>query len=255
VGELILKKGGQLWKHSGGKRKNLTKSAIRHLFDICDLVPDIKLQDIFLLVKSSLGITLVLGNWCEEIVSEGLKPPKRTNDSDAQKVEYLELYKSIYVSKDHCYGVGRAEFHGIGHLLKKDERDKFGNVTGKKGNRIKYAIDLTPAYELARLPVLINKKMTIINDEPKSKNRRQTVAEYDGAEFTLGEILYGIFWEMSFHGPPKSRDATLEGLKQQIKDIDEGKVKMISHKKALRTLRKMQARYKKRIGRGKRIAK
>jgi len=45
--------------------------------------------------------------------------------------------------------------------------------------------------------------------------------------FSLLQILKGIFWELSFHGSPKSRDEQMEKLKKQMDEIERGEAKLI----------------------------
>ncbi len=76
---LELRKRGRLFQSywSQSKRKVLTKdvteNAPKFLFEDCEIQEGVLLRDIFLLLMKHLDIfSLILQNWCTEIVHEGL---------------------------------------------------------------------------------------------------------------------------------------------------------------------------------------
>ncbi len=84
-----------------------------------------------------------------------------------------------------------------------------------KGSRIPYSICLSSPSELIHLPVVLSRNLEIYNETDfKAPSEKFTDCTY-----SLGHILYGILWELSFHGSPASRDMTANQLKTAVKEI------------------------------------
>lgn len=208
------------------RERDVTDVAFSKLFDVCALEKGVILRDILCLLDKHLTIfNAVLGNWCEELVEEGLlgKEPEEPET----EIEYLELYwhfskRSEDDSEFHGYQF--PGFHGIGFERITDEIDRYGNVLCQAGDRINYAVEMTPLNDLAILPVKLNPEIKIYDESYKE----EPVALTESGVFTLGHILYGIVWELSFFGSPKMRDKKKDELNDTIKGIEEGTIKTVS---------------------------
>lgn len=231
------------------KEKDVTDSAIRRLWDHCELEDGVTLKSIFTLLNTELAIfDTIIGNWCKEIVTEGLSEPEGeyTGQYDPEGMEYLELYfhlqkGAVWDAKRHDFdpnitvleGTKRADLHGIGWELKEnkyhDWNDDVGNpaIEWPKGERIPWSVSFQKTNALINHPVKL-KQETILHDDastwrkPRHYNH-EPITTFQQTEFTLGDILYGIIWELSFYGAPEKRDAQGEELLNQVKDIKEGK--------------------------------
>lgn len=220
--DLVLQKGGKLIsKKEGDEDRDYTDLASECLFDVCTVDEDVTLADVFFLINRNLDkLSPVLGNWCEEYVKEGLKIAPAGKESE---VEYVELYWHLEVDnyddkeKDHLSGFNFPRFHGIGFVHEEDWIDKWGGLMAEKGTRTNYAIEFTPAYELAKLPLKLNSEVNIYKDY-------KHVVTYHNPNFTLGHILYGIMWELSFCGPPAKRDDMRADLDCTVKGIMDGTI-------------------------------
>jgi len=227
---LKIKKGGTLWRtrwvydEAKGEgsyvEKDVTERAVTLLFEHCELDAGVTLRDIFLLLKTELGIfDAIIGNWCEEIVNEGLtreKTPDRNSD-----IEYLELYWHIYKDKDYDTkkstfgGYIFPQFHGVGFLQEKDKFDEYGNLECKAGDRTPYGISFTPASDLIDLPIKLDAEVRIYNED----DWKETPQTFELGEYSLGHILYGVIWELSFHGGPDQRDETAKDLFNSVDEM------------------------------------
>ncbi len=237
--KLEIRKGGKLvetkWVYDEDKDEGFyrefdrTESATRYLFEPCELAADVTLEDIFLLLNSELTIfNLIFGNWCEEFVKEGLtKSPKPYEPEryDPEQIEYLEIYYTPEYDKsehvNHFYGFLIPNFHGVGVKLREDTEHY------KKGDRIKWGINLSPVNTLIKIPVKLNKTFIIYEDNLQSKpdEKPKVLGEFENPQYTLGNLLHGIIWELSFYGPPEERDKVKCGLKEQIGKIETGTAK------------------------------
>ena len=241
--KLEIRKGGKLietrWvfdevkDHGSYQDFDVTDQAIRKLFEICELEQGVTLKDIFLLINTELELfDAVIGNWCKEIVTEGLNKPAKPYDLtkyDPEQIEYLELkyapeYSDNVDEGKHLYGFSRPDFGGVGVVLKNDgDIDHF-----KKGERIPWGVSFIPTNELINIPVKLSDTFevypSILNKNYKNNpsKKLQPEAKFKGPEYTLGGIVYGIIWELSFHGGPNQRDNFYKDLKNQVEEIEKG---------------------------------
>jgi hypothetical protein len=228
--ELKILKGGRLLRTSwegkieGFVQKDVTAEAIGNLFELCDLEEGVTLRDIFSVINTELTIfDAVLRNWTKEIVTEGLTGiPTNKLKEQHEEIEYLELYWGSYKGLDEnkqpiLYGHHRPELHGIGPVLLKDKLFEWGEVERKAGERITWGVSMTPTTDLIDLPVKLNKEFIIHDDE----NWRNPPTSMGKSEFTLGQILEAIVWELSFFGGPVDRDKKAVELNSMVTDIKE----------------------------------
>lgn len=167
----------------------------QQLFETIAFSDDLKLKDIFLLVKDNIDfLEPVIGCWCREFIEEGLTDiVPYSGEYDQEGIEYLEVYNFLEV--DTCNvgektlnGLSGVDFHGIGFLLKED----YEFYTA--GTRVNWGLT-AHANELADIPIKIDKTIKIHNDDAVSG------IEYNCDDYNLITILRGIFWELSWYGP------------------------------------------------------
>lgn len=245
---LELKKGGKLVKETWNKNKrkleekDISKEAFAHLFERCRFQEGLKLRDVFLLLQKNMDtLAVILGNWCAEIVEEGLSKRKPKKSKDRQ-IEYLELKSSGEYFPDidkkegnthpELSGLEFPSFDGQGYAAKKDTYEH-GQLYLKKGQRQSYAIEWSPVYEIIDLPVKLNTEFEITEIKKKFKH----IATFS-INYTLGQILYAIIWELSFLGSPYMRDKEAKVIEQRVKDIKEGKAELIPWKDVKKKLKK-----------------
>lgn len=169
--ELLLKKGGKLFGHEYGRTnyRNRTAAAPTHLFDHCELDKDVTLRDVFLLLNRNLKLyDTIFGNWCKEIVTSGLSK-RFKRDPKTDDIDFLELYCDI---AEHDYGkkypastsgFRHLMFDGVG-VLKKDFTDGSGM---KKGDTVRFAVELTEPWKLMSYPLKLRKTIEIRRELPK----------------------------------------------------------------------------------------
>ncbi len=232
---LSIRKGGKLiehyWHEDKGdyQERDVTESAIQRIFESCILEEDVTLKDIFLLLNTELDIFhAIIGNWCDELVTEGLtKPATVYSGYDKDEIEYLELYQTIYTEPEGTYGLIRPDFHGVGWELKEDYMAGWTDSDGKevidwpKGERIPWGLSCHSTNELINVPIKLKNEMTIYDDNPKTKNYGNKITSYPNCEFSLGHIFYGIIWELSFYGAPSARKALHGEIDDASKKIKE----------------------------------
>lgn len=228
MNEVRIQKGGKLiefdWNGDKQKyiKKDITKLAIAFLFNPCSFEKGSTLRDVFLLLDTNLKMFhVILGNWCDTVVKEGLKPlPKNYKETE---IEYIELSYNKQLEVENKVkkldGMGFPELHGIGFVQKTNRyalKSQGAYLECKAGKRMSFSIALSPPNELSLLPIKLNKTFKIFNDF-------KCIEKYEDNQFTLGQILYGIFWELTFYGPPKKSSKVREDLIKTAAKIRSGK--------------------------------
>jgi len=188
---LLIKSGGRLFFMSGGCakdkiEKDVTDSITRLLPMQCRIDSQATFKDILLLVRSKLDFFEdLIGHHCREFVEEGLsREPEPTPHSDA----YLE----VYWTADNSMGILEGLEFPLIHEVIGENRES------------PRALGFIPAYQFSFLPVRLDHNAKIYlwgTTTPPECEERSILTG-----FTLFQILYGIFWELSFFAHPSNRE-------------------------------------------------
>jgi len=198
-------------------------------FDYYDLIRKVDtsspftLGDILIICKKSkipmeILQQLVRCNYIKQYCEEA----KKKNDKGSE-IEYLEVYWSGTIDKTEGDGNDWL-FHGLGKkgVLSEDILEYGTSMTSeeKKNFREKYAIEFSPMYKLAHLPIKVCDEMNILDDsKPYTEKGSVQTIKFEHS-ITLIELLYAIFWELSFYGSPKERDEKTDELMKRCEEID-----------------------------------
>jgi hypothetical protein len=190
MGILTIKSNGRVehkyWADKAYAIEDVTEKPCEYLFERCILDDDVTLRDIMLVLNANLEIfNVVLGNWCKEYVTEALSEPADSPRIKDYNLECLELYWVFNQSSDDTSGYQMPGFQGVGVEV--------------DGQRIDYAIEFIPSYCLLNVPVKLKKTAALYDDDDYK-------CELPNPIYTLGHILMGIIWELSFTGSPENRD-------------------------------------------------
>jgi hypothetical protein len=218
---MMIKKGGKLfetkWVYDDELEQGsyveteITDRAYKKMWELYTLDEGVTLRDVLLLTKEHIEIfDLVIGNWCEELVDEGLVDPvPEFEKGDWSVLEKLELY--WHFEEDHddgtFSGLEFPSFHGTGY---KTEDSQAVNL----------AVEFTPVYELVDVPLVLRPLAWIAPGHEETMachyaNETVPTRERE-VKYTLGDILYGIYWELSFCGSPVQRAAAKDHLDEVI---------------------------------------
>jgi len=138
-------------------------------------------------------------------------------------IEYLEVY--WLGDRDESGNNSSWSFHGVGpkDLIANPEHYSTEELCKILYDRVddyreNWAIEFSPMYELANYPVKISKEMTIADWSKDGIDNKKIDFK---PSITLIELLYAIFWEISFFGNPMKRTKEKEALDKSSKEIDE----------------------------------
>lgn len=207
----------------------------KDLMEVVDTTQPFTLMDLFSVCKNSKIPQDILTQilqcdyhaFCEEAESQPFQ--------DKGDIEHLEL---VYTGErnDDDYGDSTGWiFDGVGKegVVSKDVPYD-PNEPIPPGWRQRYAIELSPLYELSGYQVKIAKRIWIDDwkgMEERSKGKKKTKEDYDSLRkeievqpsITLIELLYNVFWELSFFGSPECRDEQKADLKRTIAEYEQSK--------------------------------
>lgn len=205
--------------------RNVAEHAVAYLFEPVALLPGLKLGDIFRLFEACPELHAVFRrNWsfavCEEARKGPVPRPRHDHPAEDAGIEYLELYWSwaLDTGSKVYRGVHRLDLHGVGPVLEAD----CPTYDVKAGDRIRWALSLTPVRELLDLPLRLCEELTIVEDDLDSKGWRETVATGRCAEVLLGQVIQGVLDELCFHGGPQEKEEASDGLKAQLAEMEAG---------------------------------
>ena len=206
---LKLRRGGQLVFIDDENKESIVDEILPYLCCVCEIEDGVKFKDILNLIRKdcdAYSYMLTTGPWLKEIVEEGDKPYVDCEDS----VKYLEVY----------WAAEATNYDGP------DVLSEWVSIHGIGGPEGPYGLDFSPINSLTELEIKLNNEYKIF--DMRNKKYLSTASLFTAQkEFTLLDILRGIFWELSFHGSVKNREERLEEIKQSVEDIKSGLVKTV----------------------------
>jgi len=188
-------------------------------------------------VNSEISLTvlqeIIHCPYLEEYWKE-MNSKKFKNDGD---IEYLELSWASEINEyDGKIDSGHMwNFNGMGKegvisedIIKFSSKAEI-NKLKKENYRQSYAIEFTPMYELSNYDIRIEKYLSVSDwrKYEKLKTKKDFEDIYTKLDvqpsITLVELLYWIFWELSFCGSPKQRDDKGDEIGEIVKEFEKAK--------------------------------
>ena len=204
--------------------------AVEFLFEPVELAPDVTLSDIFKLLDRCPELRSVLRrDFAEDLCAEARKGPLPQSQGDDPEevggIEFLELYRSwAFDSSKKAYSsTFRLDLHGVGPVLPAD----VPSYSVKAGERIKWSVSLTPLRELLSLPVRYRAEFSITEDDIDARAYGDVVAEAACPEISLGQVMHGLLYELSFHGGPADQTEFRDELLRRKAEVDSGEAELI----------------------------
>ena len=197
--------------------QDVTDRAHEFLNELLEADEGVTLNDYLALLGTSPLLQAVYArDFAESIFQEAQKDPLEQPTEDP--FEYLELYfQWSFDSAIQSYsGLRRMHLHGIGTVLQED-RDGY-----KAGHRIAWGLTGLPLRELLSIPVRVNHEVSVIESAPDAHAEGEEIHKVHLDAATLGQVLHGLLWELSFHGTPAQAQAFWEEIKNDHEDLTAG---------------------------------
>jgi hypothetical protein len=214
----IVPGGKAIYSSHREEERDVTELSHCYLFEPVSIADDVVLEDILKLVNVRADIyKSIIGNWCELFVEEGLNKEPDHNKSD---LEYLELAMKAINDSSFDFPLKSQLSNTI--VLE---------FTGYKDGTC-YSLMFTKPQNIRHIPLKLNKEFRIIDEGRYYKDLRlngykldsidfsKYEVAYDICDYSFGQLLYSIFWELSFSGPPEQRDIKNEELNRRASNID-----------------------------------
>lgn len=214
-----ISKGGRLlgdkWnpeERSWEENKDFTEQYLVRLDEECLIEEGVILKDVLQLLENInaypiLSPMLTNGPWLADIVQEGMGVAK-----EQAHVDEIRLRWGISIEEDDDGPEINACIYASGYSDKDDER---------------WAIGYSPINTLAQCRISLEYKTQIIDERNFDPKNYPVVILEANKKFTLKDILFGLFWELSFHGGPKDRDKVVHELEETIERIRSGEEETI----------------------------
>lgn len=209
---------------------DITSRAAEYLFEPVRLDPEVRLADILRLFDACPPLAQVFcRDFAAELVAEArMGPLPQSTEGDPPEVagiEWLELYWTwtLDTSTSTFGNTHRLDFCGIGKVLQVDAP----NYGASAGDRINWSVSLTPVRELLDLPIRIREELAILEDDIDSSNYGGRVQQASLRTATLGQVIHGILYELTFHGDPLQQERFRDELLRRKREVDEGTAGLI----------------------------
>lgn len=241
TGGLYLQKKGKLvqvdWKYNRTKKqgryvtRNVTQEAFAWLFSPVTIDDGVTLRDIMgLVAKDPIIQAVFTRDFSKELIAEYNKKPARSKKQKPWEViEYLELYHHWQLNShtSDLEGLWLLGLHGTGVQLKEDVLQD-GYVMHKKGERIPWSVSFSSPSELAHLPVKVCQEVKVVENDMRKQSRDNygnVLHKFNFATPTLGQVLHGIFYDLSFYGAGEERNSKKDEIMGMAEEVISGRAK------------------------------
>jgi len=199
-------------------KKGLYKQKIIDTFPSANILHDmdfyleegITLKEVLLYLSKDIELwDFLIGNWCKDLVTEGLKG----KEIEETSLEYLELYWGFEIEKYETNEAPQVSAGKKMELHAKGKKDSYGADT--------YSLLFSKINNIVNLPLKIKKDVTLDTTDYSSSPVNFKVTYLGDCTPSLFQVIYGIFWELSFYGSSESKEnkrKELEGIVEEIKD-------------------------------------
>jgi DNA-binding transcriptional MerR regulator len=75
----------------------------------------------------------------------------------------------------------------------------------------------------------VSAEVRITEEDDSAKAWMREIRRARSTDVTLGQVIRGLLWELSFHGGPQEQQQMLDRLKRQVAEIDAGTATLIPH--------------------------
>lgn len=197
-GRLVMKNGG--WSKESFE-KDATQQFTRLLPMQCRFEDGATLKDLFLILRPQKQVLEeIVGLHCGEFLDEAFE-----QDLPPEPNSRIELY---WRADDSMGIVEGLDFPGLHEIVGSGDAHDEGTSTRCLG--------FVPTYKFANLPVRLNHNARFYQWKLEPKPHCDALRFKMG--FTLFQVIYGIFWELSFFAHPSNRDQRSDEIMGEINE-------------------------------------
>jgi hypothetical protein len=232
--KLTLKPGPSLRVHRYTTEDNIEGVEVNdraHEFLFCNVAvdPAVTLNDFFELLRlSPLLKDIYRQDFAHELsaeAEEGFEPdPNERGLEEHLEALVLSQMWNLDTSTNTYSPISHLSLTGESPILLVDSPDYFC----KAGERIQWGVSSAGLRSMLLCRVRVDNKIRVCEEDIYSKGymRELSVANIKG--FTLGQLLEGLLWELSFHGTPEDTRKVFDELSERVTDIESNPDKWVS---------------------------
>lgn len=215
---------------------DVTEDAVAFLFTPLRLAADLRLGDIFLLLRQSAELVHIFSrDGAADLLDEvfGGEAPPYTDEYDPLGIEYLELSQGWQIETRKKTEAGHTKvvrneiqgnlpqlnLHGIGFPLRAEDAPEHGRSVDE---RIAWALELAPPRSLFHTPLRLKRALTVHEHIQHSLKRHENLVHVYSYRngWPLGVILHLILGTFSVFGDKNERAATRQLLSDRLAEFD-----------------------------------
>ena len=176
---------------------DVTKELELYLFEPVSFDKNFTVKDLFLILIKNKSLMRTYDYYDAKVfIKEGLERRSRKSISKSSKIEFYWHSDPFEKTLD----VEKPKVHGL-------------NGRGKP-----FGLDFLPASEIRHCRIVVNTSLWI-NTEIRGETYR---IETPKLTPTVGQIIQGLIWELSYWGHPTKRDAQSKPSEEELTHLEEG---------------------------------
>lgn len=181
--------------------------AIEYLFELARLDPRVQLRDVFLLLQNNPELLPIFRCYhAEELLGEAFSGKAPAVPAyGPENIEYLELWRECRFDIDtkKYWEMDRLNLAGVGFALK--EPWITDSEMCAAGERRRWNICFMSPFELLNYPLRFDSHAEVWASGANHLLRPTDTVDYGLP--TLGQIIHGVLWELTFFGIGDVREA------------------------------------------------
>lgn len=207
---------------------DVTARAVAFLFDTVEVDPAVTLGDVLRLLELSPELQQVYQrDYATEMLAEAVKGPLVDQGPYQDQIEYLELYQlwSFNTATRTYQPQHRLDLTGVGVELKEPLPDHGLEA----GGRIRWGVSTAGLRKLLNTPIRLNQEVIVCEDDLDAKDYGRELSRVNVEGVSLGQVIHGLLWELSFYGSPVEQEEFTESLKEQMTELEAGTMETVEH--------------------------
>lgn len=219
----------------------------------CDIQNGFTLEDLCVFLNKNLDYwELIVGNCISAYVKQSFETPEPKEDNDTDFLEKCVLkwgmsgtrfdkkdimtfpmlefgMKGTSGGKPENFGFGGGSLANIKHLPIEIDKNLIIHTENLDIGRQKKMKEDESLSDYFNRKTFLQKYVPWLGNKIHSKIfffnqwRSNSKKDYGEMKTSIFQIVYGIFWELSFYGGPEEKAIVFDDLKQRVKDFEESK--------------------------------
>lgn len=197
---------------------DVTEAAHEYLFEPVELRGTVTVRNIFLLLERCPFLLSVFRRdyACEMLDylrENGLLGTFGIHTCD---LTHLELYQ-VWHKNSHTGCVRGQDFW---HLRGWGPPEPGMDWLEPCSEAIPYSVSLTDIAQLLDVSLRVSLTAQVVEDDEYSVKYGEVLHEVCLESISLGDVIRGLLWELSFHGSPQDQQKVVQELRSQVAELD-----------------------------------